>query len=222
MKSRPATTSGFAAPTAAQATSPWKNRWPITVTDANDPPTFNHGGDQTINEDAGAQTVNGFATGMDDGDTAVAQSLVFDVTNDNNGLFTAQPAIDANGVLTYTPAANQNGTAKVTVRLKDDGSNVAPNVNTSLAKPFTITVNAINDAPSFTQGADQSVLEDAGAQTVAGWATAITDGDPELAQTLAFNITANDNPTLFSAGPRHQCNDRGLDLHPGGQRQRHG
>ena len=37
-----------------------------------------------------------------------------------------------------------------------------------------IAVAVVNDAPSFTKGADQTVLEDAGAQTVPGWATAIS------------------------------------------------
>lgn len=39
-----------------------------------------------------------------------------------------------------------------------------------------ITVVSVNDVPSFTKGADQTVLEDAGAQTVVGWATAISPG----------------------------------------------
>jgi hypothetical protein len=37
---------------------------------------------------------------------------------------------------------------------------------------FTLTVNAVNDAPSFTKGADQAVNEDAGAQTAGNWADA--------------------------------------------------
>ena len=49
------------------------------------------------------------------------QVLTFGVTNNNNALFSTQPAIDATGNLTYTPAANANGLATVTVILKDDG-----------------------------------------------------------------------------------------------------
>ena len=40
-------------------------------------------------------------------------------------------------------------------------------MNQSPTQTFDITVTNVNDAPSFTKGADQTVLEDAGAQTVA-------------------------------------------------------
>jgi hypothetical protein len=63
----------------------------------------------------------------------------------------------------------------------DDG------VDTSASQTFTITVTAVNDAPSFTKGADPTVDEDAGAQTVNNWATAISRGPgDESGQTLTF------------------------------------
>ncbi|HND53284.1 MAG TPA: Ig-like domain-containing protein, partial [Pirellulaceae bacterium] len=58
-----------------------------------------------------------------------------------------------------------------------------------------------NVAPSFVGGADQTVAEDSGVQTVAGWATSISPGsDTESSQTLDF-VATNDNPTLFSTQP---------------------
>jgi gliding motility-associated-like protein len=172
----------------------------ITVSAVNDAPVFTKGADQSINEDAGAQSISGWATGINDGDPELTQTLTFNVSNDNNALFSSQPAVSATGVLTYTPAANVNGTATVTVSLSDNGSNVAPNVNISANQTFTITVNAVNDVPVFTKGANQSINEDAGAQSISGWATSIGDGDPELTQTLTFNVN-NDNNTLFSSQP---------------------
>jgi hypothetical protein len=60
----------------------------------------------------------------------------------------------------------------------------------------------VNDAPSFTKGADQTVNNNAGAQSVANWATNISVGPAnESGQTLAFQVTQNTNPALFSAGP---------------------
>ncbi len=175
----------------------------ITVTGVNDAPVFVAGPDQTVDEDAGAQTVNPWATGIDDGDPEVVQTLIFIITNNSNAaLFSAGPSISPAGVLTYTPAANANGSATITLRLEDNGSNTPPNVNTSDTQTFTITVNPVNDAPSFVKGPDQTVNEDAGAQTVNPWATAISAGPPdEAGQTLAFNITNNSNPALFSAAP---------------------
>jgi large repetitive protein len=59
----------------------------------------------------------------------------------------------------------------------------------------------VNDAPTFVAGPNPVVPEDAGPQSVSPWATAIDDGDPELTQTLAFQVTGNSNPALFSAAP---------------------
>ncbi|WP_164905514.1 hypothetical protein, partial [Flavobacterium sufflavum] len=124
-------------------------------------------------------------------DPELTQTLSFTVTNNNNSLFSVQPAIAANGTLSYTLAANANGIATVTVTLSDNGSNVSPNINTSAAQTFNINVTAVNDVPVFTKGADQTKLEDAGAISVPGWATGIDDGDPELTQTLSFTVTNN-------------------------------
>src|SRR5690606_38480421 len=104
------------------------------------------------------------------------------------------------GTLTYTPAADANGTATVTVTLTDDGSAGSP-AQTTEPQTFTITVNPVNDPPSFTKGADQTVLQGAGDQTVAGWATDISAGPAnESTQTLTFTVT-NDNSSIFSAEP---------------------
>lgn len=174
----------------------------VTVNAVNSAPSFTKGADQTVLEDAGAQTVNGWATGISDGD-GNTQTLTFNVTNNTNAsLFSAGPSISATGVLTYTPAANANGSAMVTVTLSDDGGTANGGVDTSAPQTFTITVTAVNDAPSFTVGLDQTVNEDAGAQTVNPWATGISAGPAdEAGQMLTFSITNNTNPTLFSAGP---------------------
>jgi hypothetical protein len=120
-----------------------------TITAVNDVPSFTKGTDQTVNEDAGAQTVTGWATGLSTGPAdETSQTLSFNTTNDNNALFSVQPTIDSNGNLNYTPAANANGTATVTVFITDNGGTANGGVNTSTSQTFTITVNAINDAPT--------------------------------------------------------------------------
>jgi len=175
----------------------------ITITAVNDVPSFTKGADETVLEDAGAQTAAGWATAMSAGPAnEAAQVLDFIVTNDNNPLFAAQPAINAaSGDLTYTLAGDANGVAIVTVRLHDDGGTADGGVDTSAAQTFTITVTAVNDVPSFTKGADQMVLRNAGAQTVAGWATTISAGPvDEATQALDF-IVSTDNDALFSVLP---------------------
>jgi VCBS repeat-containing protein len=174
----------------------------INVTAVNDPPSFTKGANQTVLEDVAAQTVNGWATALSKGPADEAgQTLSFIVSNNNNGLFSVQPAIDASGNLTYTPAANAFGLATVTVQIHDDGGTANGTIDTSVAQTFTITITPVNDAPSFTKGVDQSVAEDSGLTTVNGWAPALSAGPVnESSQTLSFIVT-NDNNALFSVQP---------------------
>ena len=174
----------------------------ILINPVNDSPTFTKGADQSINEDAGAQSVADWATIISAGSTnESSQTLTFLVTNDNQPLFASQPAISAEGVLTYAPAINAHGTAMVNVVLKDDGGIANGGSNTSVAQTFVILINPVNDSPTFTKGADQSINEDAGAQSVAGWATVISAGPTnESSQKLTFLVT-NDNQPLFATQP---------------------
>ncbi|HEX3553997.1 MAG TPA: Ig-like domain-containing protein [Thermoanaerobaculia bacterium] len=175
----------------------------INVSNVNQPPSFTKGPDQTVLEDAGAQTVPNWATAISAGPGEGTQTVSFQVTNNTNpSLFSAGPAVSSTGTLTYTPAANANGTATITLVLKDDGGTANGGVDTSAPQTFVINVTAVNDAPSFTKGPDQAVLENAGPQTVNPWATAISAGPPdESGQTLTFQVTNNTNPSLFSAAP---------------------
>ena len=121
------------------------------VTPVNDPPSFIKGVDQIVNEDAGLQTVSGWATNMSAGPAdESSQTFTFLVSTDNDALFSTLPAISATGTLTYTPAANANGNATVTVRLQDSGGTANGGQDTSAPQTFQITVNPANDAPVVT------------------------------------------------------------------------
>lgn len=115
----------------------------IGVRPVNDAPSFTVGADQTVNSDAGAQSVAGFATSLSVGPpNEVGQALDFLVGNDNLGLFSAQPAIAADGTLSYTPNPGQTGVATVSVQIHDDGGTVDGGVDTSAAQTFIITVTS--------------------------------------------------------------------------------
>jgi len=174
----------------------------ITITPVNDAPGFTKGADVTVLEDAGAQSISGWATAITKGPANEAsQAVTFSVTASAAGLFSAAPALAADGTLTFTPAAQANGVATVTVTASDDGGTASGGVDTSAPQTFTITITPVNDAPGFTKGADVTVLEDAGAQSISGWASAITKGPAnEAAQVVTFSVTAS-AVGLFSAGP---------------------
>jgi VCBS repeat-containing protein len=192
----------------------------LTVTPVNDAPSFSlpASPNQSLLEDAGAQSVSAFATGMSAGPADEAgQALNFLVTNDNSALFSAQPSVNATtGDLTFTPAANANGSAVVTVKLHDNGGTSGGGSDTSAPKTFMVAVTAVNDAPSFTLPAspNQSVNENAAAQTVSAFATNASAGPAdEASQSLAFQLT-NDNNSLFSTQPAINASSGDLTYTP--------
>jgi hypothetical protein len=152
-------------------------------------------------EDSGAFSA-AWATAISPGPPADAgQNVAFSVVNDNAALFAVAPDVAPDGTLTFTPADNANGAATVTVTAHDDGGTANGGSDTSVPHSFTLTIDPVNDPPSFTKGANQSVLGLLGAQTVPNWATAISAGPAnESSQTVTFTVT-NDSNGLFSVQP---------------------
>ena len=151
-------------------------RLTLNVTAVNDAPAFNVGANQIVAEDAGSQLVTGFATQISAGaNNESGQKLEFIVSNDNSALFSSQPEINAAGNLIYRGADNASGVATVSVVLKDDGGVLRGGVDTSAPQTFTITVNAVNDAP------------------VAGADSYTTDDNVTLTVSAADGVLANDD-----------------------------
>lgn len=174
----------------------------LTVNSVNDPPSFTKGPDITVLEDSGAFSQAAWASAISPGPPDEAtQTVSFEVSNSNSALFSAQPALSPTGTLTFTPAPNAHGVATVTVIARDTGGTANGGVDASAPQTFTITITPVNDAPSFTKGPDVTVLEDAGPQSIPGWATAISPGPNEATQTVSFLVTANSNPSLFATAP---------------------
>jgi len=182
----------------------------ITVDAVNDAPSFSIDSDPAaVNEDDSPVTVNEFVTEIVTGPSdESSQTVNFSVTvtgTTGTLAFTTPPAIDSDGNLTYTVAADTNGTATVSVVMTDSGSSAAPNDNSSDPKTFTITVNAVNDAPSFTIAGDPpAVTDDAGDVTENGFAADISPGpNDESTQTLSFTVTVTGSTgdLAFSTAP---------------------
>ena len=180
----------------------------ITVLPVNDPPTFTAGTAQTVLEDSGTLTVANWATGISVGPANEStQTVVFVVSNNNSNMFSAQPAVSSAGTLTFTPAANANGTATVTIYAQDNGGTANGGVDVSATNTFTITVTAVNDAPSYNLSTnDVEVLESAGAQTGVNFLTSVSVGPAnESAQTLTLYVS-NNHSNLFSVQPTISSN----------------
>jgi large repetitive protein len=117
----------------------------ITVSPVNDAPTFTEGGAVTVNEDSEPYSAT-WATSISAGPADEAgQTVTFTVMNDNNGLFSVQPAISSGGVLTFTPAPDAFGTANVTVYAQDNGGTFNGGIDTTATQTFTIMVSAVDD-----------------------------------------------------------------------------
>jgi Bacterial Ig domain/Bacterial Ig-like domain (group 1) len=104
----------------------------------------------------------------------------------------------ADGSFEYKPNANFSGNDSFTYRATDGTA-------FSAAATVHLTVQLVNDPPSFQIGPNQTVSAATAtgvAQTVNPWATQISAGPAnESGQTLQFLVVADDHPELFSAGP---------------------
>jgi Ca2+-binding RTX toxin-like protein len=195
----------------------------LTVVEpVNDPPVNTVPGPISVNEDTPVAFSGATAISIADPDAGTAPiratlsvlagqgtlhvnpAGVTVTTNDTNSVVIGGPLAAINtalATLVYTPAGNFNGSATLTIFSEDLG-------NTGLGGPKTdtdtvaITVNAVNDAPTFTlPAAAPQVGIDAGPQTVASFVTNISGGAPdETGQTVLFSLTPS-NPAFFSAGP---------------------
>ena len=130
----------------------------LTVVAVNAPPAFDSIGNQTVVEDATAQSVA--VTGVSAGPADEAGQTVTFTAVSSNPAVVPNPTVSgtgANRTLTFQPAANANGSVTITVTA-DDGQSA----NNTFSRTFTITVTPVNDAPaaaddSFTTAEDTTL-----------------------------------------------------------------
>lgn len=127
----------------------------VTVTEVNDPPTLGAiGNPAAILEDAGMQTIglNGISSGPNE-----SQALGITAVSNNTALI-PHPAVTyttPNASLSYTPEANAHGTAIITVTVNDGQA-----ANNTFSRTFTVTVTAVNDAPTISDIPNTGTNED--------------------------------------------------------------
>ncbi len=174
---------------------------PVTVTPVNDAPTITlnlAAPELSVAEDAGLKTTAAaFATvttfgAANESTQTITNYTVTSVATTGGLTFLTAPSIDpVTRLLTYQAAPNSNGTATFNVTATDDGGTANGGADTSVAMTFIITVNAVNDRPSFTLAGNPAASnEDAGLQTVANFAANISAGPAnEVGQALTFILT---------------------------------
>ncbi|HEY8933912.1 MAG TPA: tandem-95 repeat protein, partial [Cyclobacteriaceae bacterium] len=120
----------------------------ITVNPVNDPPTLDVIGNVTMQEDAAQLNVS--LTGITAG-SGESQVLSLSLTSTNAAIFDILDIVYTSpqnaATLRIKPKANANGTANVTVTVTDDGT-----TSNTYSRSFTITVQPVNDPPTFVKG----------------------------------------------------------------------
>jgi hypothetical protein len=152
-------------------------------------------------EDGGLFSVPAPGVLTNDSGSNLVATLVTGVNPLNGTLLFPIPPGD--GSFQFTPAADFFGAESFTYTATDTVSTLVSNVAT-----VTLTVTGVNDAPSFTAGANQSVNAGAGAQTVGGWATAISKGpaNESTQNMLPFVVNVTSNSGIFSTLPAVAAN----------------
>ena len=136
--------------------------------------------------------------GMDidpDGDAFVVQSP---------GSFTAEGiggtvSISSDGQLLYTPPSDLSGMASFSYSIADPAG-------ASDTASVSITIDPVNDRPTFTAQGTTTVLEDAGPQVVSNWSNFSAGGLNEAQTALAYTLSNISNPMLFSSIPTVDAN----------------
>jgi len=183
--------------TVSDGTSTATATFQFTVQPVNDAPIFMVGGNPTVMEDSGPQSLVGWAT-VQAGPTEdeFDQNLEFQVTgNSNPGLFASAPVINpSNGNLTFTPTAEAHGSAIITLLLRDDGGTANGGVDTSGTQSYTITVAPGNDEPSADAQTLTAVEDTASPVTLSG-------SDPDGDALTYSVVTGPAHGTLSGTAP---------------------
>ena len=181
--------------------STFSRTFTVSVNAVNNQPTLAAISNLSVNEDSGAQSVS--LTGIGTGAVNESQTLTITASSSNTGLIptptVSYTSPNSTGNLNFTPAANSNGTATVTVTVNDGQT-----TNNTVTQTFTITVNAVNDAPTLAAISGRTIAENASAQTVS--LSGIGTGAANESQSLTVTATSSDtaiipNPSVTYTSP---------------------
>jgi Bacterial Ig domain len=157
----------------------------LTVNPVNQAPTISAITAKTTNEDTAITNIN-FT--ISDTDSAVYCSNVT-ASSGNTGLVSNANIVitgtSPNCMATITPTANQNGSTNITLTLTDNGT---PMPGLSDSTTFTLTVNAVNDAPAMSAISNKTTDEDTATNAIS---FTITDSDSAVSCPLSVVGTSS-------------------------------
>lgn len=169
----------------------------ITINPINDSPTFTKGANVIIDEHNGPVSIAKWATNISAGapDEDETQQLTYILTEsemDGNIEFVTPPTIDTEGNVNFEVTPHHNGYIIYELVLQDDGIDTpSPNQNKSSVEAFTITVNYINDPPTYDKGEDLTVEEGDVVYSFENWASNISPGISPNEQEQELHFTVN-------------------------------
>ena len=185
----------------------------IAVLHVNQAPTLNPiPNPATLLENATLQTITlgGISPGQGDN----GQTLMVTATSSNPNVIPDPSVVytspNGTGSLSFTPVPNAHGTATITVTVMDDGGVTNNGVDT-IQQTFTVTVAAVNQAPTLAMIPNPApILENAGQQTVT--VGGISDGN-NGSETVTVTASSSNpglipNPTVTFTDD-HQTNQTG-------------
>jgi VCBS repeat-containing protein len=158
----------------------------VTITVSNTAPVATHDV-LTVNEDSESTVVDPMDNDIDDNGDALRFAGIYQPLNG----FVAVVGTGSSATLRYTPDSDFYGTDTFSYAVSDGALN-------SELGTVTVTVNGVNDAPSFQGGSDVNRVEDSGAYS-ATWATGISSG-PGEDDGISFVVT-NDYHEMFEEQP---------------------
>ncbi|MDQ3393888.1 MAG: Ig-like domain-containing protein [Bacteroidota bacterium] len=171
----------------------------VKVNPINDPPTLNTIANLSLVINTAPQTVN--LSGITSG--PLENQILSIVATSSNTSLIPNPTIEYTspnntGKLVFTTLANQTGTSTITIRVSDNGSNDAPNVNI-FTRAFTVVVSgsvASLLSPTINTIVNQNLMEDAPTQTVQLLGISAGSGNSQL-----LKVTATSNNTVLIPNP---------------------
>jgi subtilisin-like proprotein convertase family protein len=170
--------------TVSDGTNTASDSFILTVNLVNTPPTITGIADQTIDEDTSTAAL-GFTVG--DMETPAGSLTVSGVSSNHTLIPNSNLVFGGNGsnrTVNVTPAANQNGTSLITLTVSDGQFST----NTS----FSVTVNPVNDPPTISDIANQSISTNGTTGPLS-----FTIGDVDTPVSSLVLSAASSNPALI-------------------------